>query len=335
MPTIRDVAQAAQVSVASVSRVLNNDPKVKQTTRRKIQQVMDDLGYRVNETARALATQKSTTLGVVIPALKDPFFASLAAGVESVARAHGRQILLGSSGLDAESERSAINLLIERHCDAMVVHSKFLSDQELSEFCVQVPGLTLIDRHIHSQENRCFWLDNHEGGITAARHLLALGHSQFACITSSYQIDDPFLRLNGFKSEITKANRVLPDDLIVYDEPNQRGGEMAAQQLISQGTPFTALFVYNDAMAIGAISTLEDNGYKVPNDVSVVGFDDVLLSQYSRPKLTTLHYPIEKMAAQAARLAIGLKEQSLSTNTTLGKFVPLIIKRESTREIKY
>lgn len=292
---------------------------------------MADLGYTPNANARALVTQKSTTVGVVIPDLTDPFFASLAHGVEQVARQHNMQLLLSTGLVTAESEQQAINLLIERRCDVMVIHSKKLSDDALIALTDKVSGLVLIDRYIEQIAHRCVWLDNLEGGKIAARHLLALKHKTFACISSKYQIDDPSLRLQGFQSELNAAGFQLDQQLVEYGEPNLQGGEITTQKLLASGKKFSAVFVYNDAMAIGAISTLEDNGYRVPTDISVIGFDDVLLSRYSRPKLTTLNYPIEEMAIQATNLALELAKKNDKTNNIKDfKYIPTLTKREST-----
>ncbi len=331
MATIKDVARVAGVSVASVSRVLNNGPKVSKATIEKVTKVMQELNYSPNANARALVTQKSTTLGVVIPDLVDPFFASLAQGVEQVARQKNMQLLLSTGLVTAETEMQAINLLIERRCDVMVVHSKKLSEQVLIELANKVPGLVLIDRYIEEIAQRCVWLDNLEGGKIAARHLLALEHKNFACISSKYQIDDPLLRLQGFQNELHSVGVEIDEKLIEFGEPTLQGGELATQKLLASGKRFSALFVYNDAMAIGAISTLEDNGFKVPSDISVLGFDDVLLSRYSRPKLSTLNYPVEEMAIQAANIGIELTAKRVETNKSQDyKYIPRLVKREST-----
>ncbi|GAC22182.1 LacI family DNA-binding transcriptional regulator [Paraglaciecola arctica] len=331
MSTIKDVAREAGVSIATVSRVVNNGPKVGEKTKARVLSIMAELGYRPNENARALVTQKSKTLGVVIPDLSDPFFASLANGVDKVARQNNMQLLLSTGLITEESERQAIRLLLERRCESIVVHSKKLSDEEIIEFANKVPGLVLIDRFIQKIADRCIWLDNEEGGKIAARHLMSLGHQQLACISSKYQIDDPALRFKGFKNELTESGLSLLNQHIVEDEPNLQGGEMATQKLLASDTKFDAIFVYNDAMAIGAISTLEDNGFRVPLDVSVIGFDDVLLSRYSRPKLTTLHYPIEEMAEFAAQLALGnIKDVTAQQISSGYKYIPRLVKREST-----
>lgn len=332
MSTIKDVARIAEVSLATVSRVVNNGPKVGQKTREKVLKVMADIGYTPNANARALVTKRNMTIGVVLPDLTEPFFASLAHGVEQVARDKKMQLLLSTSLVDAESERQAINLLRERRCDVMVVQSKKLSNEELITLASQISGLVIINRYIEELSERCIWLDNTEGGKLAAQHLLNLNHQHIACISSHVDIDDPQQRLQGFTQELATKGRTIPPKLIVSTEPTLQGGELAAQQLLATNMPFSAVFVYNDAMAIGAISTLEDNGFRVPQDISVIGFDDVLLARYARPKLTTLNYPIEQMAQRAANLALALADNTSESATNL-KYIPTLVKRESTQSV--
>jgi LacI family transcriptional regulator len=329
MTTLKDIAKAAGVSHATVSRVVNNGPKVGPVLRDKIHKLIIEMGYRPNANARALVTNKSTTIGVVIPNVADPFFATLANGIDKVSRQQNMQLLISTGDLSAESEREAINLLLERRCETIVIHSKKIADDELIALFRAHPHFVLIDRYIAQIKDRCVWLDNNEGGKIAARHLLSLKHRQFACISSTFDIDDPKLRLAGFVEELGKANIIFDSNNLVSAEPTLQGGEIAAQTLLASGHVFSAIFVYNDAMAIGAISTLEDNGYSVPNDVSIIGFDDVLLARYSRPKLTTLQYPIDIMAQHAAQLALrNGQEPSIATDKL--KFIPQLIKREST-----
>ncbi len=175
------------------------------------------------------------------------------------------------------------------------------------------------------------WLDNLEEGKIAARHLLSLNHQSFACISSKHQIDYPQLRIEGFKQKLNSAGVTIDPELIEFGEPSLQGGELATQKLLASGKSFTAIFVYNGAMAIGAISTLEDNGFKVPSDISVLDFDDVLLSRYSRPKLSTLNYPVEEMVMQAASIALKLrvKQAEIDENKNY-KHIPRLVKRKST-----
>ena len=337
MVTIKDVAREAGVSVATVSRVINNEPRVSQDTKSNVSAVMKRIGYRPNANARALVTKKSTTLGVVIPELQDPFFAALSHGADKVARNFGMQLLLSTGLRSAQSERDALELLLERRCDAIVMHSKNMPEEELTELCATVPGLIIIDRYIEAIADRCVWLDNYEGGRAAARHLLALGHKNIACISTKSILEDPVQRLEGFVEVLKKeANISIPEHLIEYAESNQLGGELAAKQLLAKqalakGAPITAIFVFNDAMAIGVITSLIDSGLRVPEDISIVGFDDVLLARYSRPKLTTLRYPIEEMAEQAALLALKYRNnKEVDPTCCYYKYVPTFITREST-----
>lgn len=328
MTTIKDVARVANVSVATVSRVINDGPKVGDKTRQKVKEIMNELGYRPNANARALVTNTNLTIGVIIPDVADPFFAALAHGVDKISRQNKIQLLISTSSVSKESEKNAIELLRQQQCRCIVFHSKKLSNQELSAYCEALPNLVLINRFIADYASRCVWVDNKEGGKIAARHLLSLNHKNIAYINSNYDIEDPKLRLAGFSEELELNGLHMLPELIVNCEPNYEGGEEAAQRLISSGKRFTSLFAYNDAMAIGAISTLEDNGYRVPRDVSVVGFDDVLFAKYARPKLTTLCYPIVAMAEEAAKLSLSLSNNKEHSTKPL-KFLPLLIRRES------
>lgn len=328
MATIKDIALASGVSIATVSRVVNNGPKVGEKTRKRVIAMMNELGYTPNANARALVTQKSSTIGVVIPDLTDPFFASLANGVEQVASENNMQMLLSTGKQTADSELKAIQLLEQQRCDCIIAHSKLLDEKTLVELCRRIPGLVLIDRYISLVKERCIWLDNLEGGKIAARHLLSLNHKSLACIISNFAIEDPQLRLSGFKQIALDSDIIIDEGLIAAQEPTLKGGELAAQQLLAQNKPFSAVFSYNDAMAIGAISVFEDNGFRVPADISVLGFDDVLLSQYSRPKLTTLNYPIQEMAKNAANLALSILDNKIPVPKNR-KYIPSLIKRES------
>lgn len=331
MATIKDVAKAAGVSVATVSRVVNNGPKVGDETRKRVAKIMDELGYRPNANARALVTQKSSSLGVVIPELTDPFFASLASGIDKVARENQMQVLLSTGLVTAETERKALDLLLERRCEAIVVHSKTIPDEELIDLARVTPGLILINRYIPEIADRCVWLDNQAGGELVAEHLCQQGHQQVASIMSQYDIDDPSVRLEGFVRGLAKHDLQLPSEAIIYGEPNLQGGEAAARELLKKGLPLSAIFVYNDTMASGVLSALADEGLRVPEDVSVVGFDDVLLARYLWPRLTTMRYPIEEMAMYAANLAISNCQTKPSPKDQTFKYTPELIVRSSTQ----
>ncbi|GGW81020.1 LacI family DNA-binding transcriptional regulator [Alteromonas halophila] len=329
MATIKDIAQAAGVSLATVSRVINDGPKVGAKTRERVKTIMKELGYRPNANARALVTQRSASLGVVIAELHDPFFATLAHGVETVTRKQNVQILLSAGSIARETELKAIETLLEHRVEAMVVHSKTLDDDTLIAFANQIPGFVLINRYIPAIANRCVWLDNVTGGRLMAEYAIRQGHEHLALISSHYQIDDPAQRLEGIRLATSNAGLTLPDSMIEYATPDQEGGELAMQNLLATGTHFTALLAYNDAMAAGAMAVMQDHGIDVPEQVSIIGYDDVLLAKYCRPKLTTLRYPIEMMAAKAAELALKYASGTAPEEGLTFKYTPTIVKRDS------
>jgi LacI family transcriptional regulator len=329
MATIKDIANAAGVSLATVSRVINDGPKVGEATRKRIKQLMDEMGYRPNANARALVTKRSASLGVVLAELADPFFATLAHGVENTTRKKNVQILMSSGSIEKKTELRAIETLLEHRCEAMVIHSKALDDETLIEFANQVPGFVLVNRYVPEIANRCVWLDNVAGGRIMAKYIVSQGHQKLAVISSKYQIEDPAQRLQGIRQELEQAGLELPDARIEYSTPDQEGGENAVQNLLAKGIDFTAVLAYNDAMASGAMTVLQDHGIDVPNAVSVIGYDDVLLAKYCRPKLTTLRYPIEVMAMRAAELALRYAAGEKPEAGITFKYTPTVVKRES------
>ncbi|HCB09587.1 MAG TPA: DNA-binding transcriptional regulator GalS [Alteromonas sp.] len=329
MITIKDIAEAANVSPATVSRVINNGPKVGPKTREHVKAVMDKMGYRPNINARALVTQKSTSLGLVLAELMDPFFATYADAIEKVARKANTQLLMSSGSVQADTELKAIETLLNHRVKAMVVHAKFLDDDTLIQLARQAPGFVLINRYIDAIKHRCVWLDNIAGGRMMAEHVLKLGHRKIAVISSDFAIEDRVQREQGIRESLAEWGIDLSDSQIVHAAPNQEGGEIAMRQLLAADARFTAILAYNDAMAAGTINTLYDHNLEVPGDVSVMGFDDVLQAQFCRPKLTTMNYPIEWMASQAASLALDYAQGKQPDTDVTYKYLPTIVARNS------
>lgn len=327
MATIKDVARVAEVSVATVSRVINHDKKVKEHTRERVMAAINALGYQLNINGRSLSTQKTSTIGLAIPDISDPFFAALSKGVDSVARKNGYQLLLSTAQNSAESEQQAIELLLQRRCDAIIVYATHLSNEQLTRFVKQHNHLVIIARYIPEVKEKCLWLNNHHGGKLAGEHFAKQDHQHIAAIMSDFAIEDPKARLNGLQLAAEQQNLNLPESSIAFANPTLLGGASAVNKLLATKTHFTALFVYNDAMAIGAINALFDAGLNVPEDVSVIGFDDISLAQYARPKLTTLHYPIEKIAKYATQLALDV----ITAGDICLEFLPHLVTRDSTR----
>ncbi|CPR18114.1 HTH-type transcriptional regulator GalR [Brenneria goodwinii] len=328
MATIKDVARLSGVSVATVSRVINDSPKASDASRKAVHKAMAELQYHPNANARALAHQSAETLGLVVADVSDPFFGTMVKSVEQIAQATGNFLLIGNGYHNAEQERKAIEQLIRHRCAGLVVHAKMVADQELATLMSHIPDMVLINRTLPGYESRCVALDDRYGAWLSTRYLIQEGHRKIGFLCSNHQISDSFDRLQGYIDALNEHNLKVDERLIARAAPDEVGGESAMTELLSHGGNMTAVVCYNDSMAAGALSVLSDNSINVPQDMSIVGFDDVLIARYLRPRLTTVHYPIAAMATQAAELAIALHKGKPLKETT-NMFCPTLVRRHS------
>ncbi|HHL1975802.1 TPA: HTH-type transcriptional regulator GalS [Klebsiella pneumoniae] len=328
MITIRDVARQAGVSVATVSRVLNNSALVSPDTRDVVMKAVTQLGYRPNANAQALATQVSDTIGVVVMDVSDAFFGALVKAVDTVAQQHQKYVLIGNSYHEAEKERHAIEVLIRQRCSALIVHSKALSDDELSDFMQHIPGMVLINRIVPGYAHCCVGLDNVSGALMATRMLLNHGHQRIGYLSSNHGIEDDDMRREGWSKALQEQGIIAPDSWIGSGSPDMQGGEAAMVELLGRNLGLTAVFAYNDSMAAGALTTLKDNGIVVPQHLSLIGFDDIPISRYTDPQLTTVRYPVMSMAKLATELALLGAAGKLDREAT-HCFMPTLVRRHS------
>ena len=192
----------------------------------------------------------------------------------------------------------------------------------------QIPGMVLINRILPGFEQRCVALDDRFGAWLATRHLIQQGHTRIGYLCSNHTISDAEDRLQGYYDALAESNIPVSDRLVTFGEPDESGGEQAMTELLGRGKNFTAVACYNDSMAAGAMGVLNDNGIDVPGEISLIGFDDVLVSRYVRPRLTTVRYPIVTMATQAAELALALAEKRPVPEIT-HVFNPTLVRRHS------
>lgn len=333
MATIKDVAKEAGVSIATTSRVINNAPHTSETAITAVKAAMEKLGYRPNANARALVSKSSNAIGVLVNDVSAPFFGSMIKAIDTVASEQEKQLLIGSGYHDATKERNAINLLINSRCESLVVHSKGISDEELVKLANEVPGLVLINRIVPDIENRCIALDNRRGSYIATQYLIKNGHKHIGYICSSHNIEDAHDRLAGYLDAL-KDNGIEPsDEYIEYGEPDELGGEQAMVNLMAKNTDITAIATYNDYMAAGCLALLQENGIRIPEDMSVIGFDDGHIARFIYPRLTTIRYPIQVMANQAVKLSLQLASDEPKEQSEHKLFMPILVRRASVRNI--
>lgn len=335
MATIKDVALLSGVSVATVSRVINNSPKASQESREAVFKAMAELQYHPNANARALANQATQTLGLIVADVSDPFFGAMVKAAEQVAQATGHLLLVGNGYHDAKKEKIMIEQLIRQRCSGLIVHAKMLPDDDLRLFMSQVPSMVLVNRILPSFEARCISLDDRYGSWLATRHLILEGHRKIGFLCSNHDISDSHDRLQGYIDALVEHEIPVDERLITRAEPDERGGEDAMAELLGRTRDITGVICYNDSMAAGALSVLNDNAISVPNDISLIGFDDVLIARYLHPKLTTVRYPVTAMATQAAQLALALAKGETIPDAVTNTMMPTLVRRYSVANVTY
>lgn len=328
MATIKDVARLAGVSVATVSRVINHSPKASEASRLAVGEAMAQLNYHPNANARALAQQTTETIGLLVSDVSDPFFGAMAKALDQVAWRTGNFLLIGNGYHNEQKERQAIEQLIRHRCAALVVHAKMIPDDELAGLMQQIPGMVIINRSLAGFEHRCVALDDRYGGWLSTRHLIQMGHKRIGFICSNHPISDADDRLLGYYDALKEHGLPRDERLVTFGEPDESGGEQAMTELLGRASGVTAVACYNDSMAAGAMGVLNDNGIDVPRELSLIGFDDVLVSRYVRPRLTTVRYPVVTMATQAAELALALAD-GLTPPVVTHLFNPTLVRRHS------
>ncbi|WP_314723342.1 LacI family DNA-binding transcriptional regulator [Rahnella variigena] len=333
MATMKEVAHRAGVSVATVSRVINNTAYVEPVTRERVEKAMRDFNYHRNAAALALAKRSGNMLGLLTGNLDDPFFSRLARGIEDITREEGVRLMVCSGGHQSELEKSGLDFLINQGCEAIVAHVTRMTAEDILRYAAHTPALVVVNRYLPAIANRCIWLDNVSAAQTATSMLISHGHRKIACITAELPIDDRTQRIEGYQMAMAAAGIIVPGDWIIKAPFNEGGGELAAERILASGTSFTAVVAFNDVMAAGMMRIFHQKHIRMPEDISIVGFDDIALAKYLHPSLTTVHYPVEKMARRAARLALQLNTGATAAPQKNGFSAELIL-RDSVATLK-
>jgi DNA-binding LacI/PurR family transcriptional regulator len=305
MATMKDVARVAEVSVATVSHVINGTRFVSPERVERVHTAMRDLDYTRDATARNLRVGRTDTIGLVVPDNSNPFFAELARWIEDAGFEAGYTTILANSNERPNRERRYIDTLLAKRVDGLIITPTVGSDDGAlvaSLRRARIP-IVVMDRDVSLPMADVVLYDDAAGSRDAARHLLELGHTRFACIAGLPGV--PEERLDGFRSALREAGVELRDDAIVAGGFHFGGGREATARLLATGRRFTALFAVNDLMAAGAIRTLVEHGLAVPDDVSVVGFDDAPIAEMVSPPLTTVRQPLQDMADAAVSLLLA------------------------------
>lgn len=298
-PTIYEIAREAQVSASTAARILSGRSRGSQKSRHAVLAAAEKLGYRLNFAAQSLSRGASTSIGVLTPDVADPFFMEVLRGVERGLFQSGYYPLIADGHWQLGESRNALEFLLGHRVAALILATKAQPQPRVFELVADLP-FVLIGRRVSDVPERCLNIDNVEGAASATRHLLDLGHRRIALVSGPPLHWHTADRLRGYQSALADAGLDVAPELITAGNFDERSGYLAVDGLLRQRVPFSAVFATNDLMAMGALLALHQHGVAVPADVSLMGFDDIPLSAYTIPPLTTIRQPAYQMGLDAA-----------------------------------
>ncbi len=304
--SIKDIARLANVSHSTVSRALHNHPLVNQETAKRIRQLAQQHGYRPSAAARSLVTQRSYTIGVVVTSISDPFVAGVVSGIEDVASRHGFSVFLANSNADPEQEIRVVQSFDERRVDGIVVTSSRVGALYVPVLSRRRVPIVLLNNQHPSEFAYSVVIDGTQGSMDAANHLIELGHRRIAYLGDQFGRQSDTERFSGYREALSRAGLRFSRELVVHGDGKAEGAINAMSHLLALPRRPTAVVCYNDMSALGAMHRIRAAGLRVPDDFSITGFDDLHISQYLNPPLTTIRQPMRDMGRMAMETLIAI-----------------------------
>lgn len=323
--TSQDIAERANVSISTVSRVLNNTAPVAEETRARVLSIIAELGYKPNLFAQGLAGGQSRTIGVLTQLIGSPFYDVILRGILKGIDSSGYSPLFADGGWDAKKDQMAINMFIQRQVDGLIILNGHSPEEFLLEIASEIP-MIIVGRDIPDLKEQCLPFDDFEAAQKATQYLIEAGHRRIAHITGLRDHQDAIERRDGYLNAHKEAGIEADPDLIIEGDFTEPSGVMAVEMLLMRGRIFSALFAANDQMAYGARLALYRRGLRVPEDVSIVGFDDQAPSAYMIPPLTSIRRPPLEIGEAASQALVNLIQ---GQSITLPKFQSTLMIRES------
>lgn len=300
--TIYDVAREANVSMATVSRVVNHNPNVKPTTRKKVLGVIKELGYRPNAVARGLASKKTTTVGAIIPDISSVFYSELTRGIEDIATMYKYDTILSNSDQNLDKEINLINSMLEKQVDGILFMGGKITQEHIDQFKTSPVPVVLAATYDPTNTLPSVNIDYEKAAFEATMKLIGNEKTQPAFITGDDYIQSNYLKRAGYERALSESGITLDENLIVQGECNYDGGMKSIQTLLQSDYAIKHVFVVTDETSLGVIHGAQDLGYKVPEDIEVTGFNNTRVAMMVRPTLTTVMQPMYDIGAVAMRL---------------------------------
>jgi len=329
--TLADVAREAGVSHQTVSRAVNDKGEIDPDTRARVLEIARRLDYHPNYFARSLVTRQTTTIGIIIPDITNPFFSEIVRGVEDCAREHSYNLFLCNTDEDPQREASSLDSLLEKRVDGVILCSSRLEESDLVSKLEEYPFAILINRDIQSTLDNVAVIsfDDTLGAQLAMSHFIEQGHRQIAFLAGPRRSHSGEKRREGYTSSLRKNGiRILPN-YVLPCEPNIESGHQAAQTLLAAHPEVTAILCYNDLIAIGACLAGKSLGRAIPNDLSIIGCDDIPMAALFRPRLTSLRSPKREAGRNALQALIEMMQGKQASEISM-VISPELIVRETT-----
>jgi LacI family transcriptional regulator len=303
--TLVDVARAAGVSPSTVSRIMNGTARVADAKRQAVLAAIERMHFAPNQMARSLKKGCTMTVGIVVQDISSPFFDETLRGVDDALLGTGYTSVVVSGHWNADEEADRIRLLLARKVDGIILLTGRMSDETVLQFARERP-IVATGRQLRSPGAIGFKVDNEHGAFVATRHLIDAGHRRIAFITGPAASSDANERLAGYRRALRSAGIAADAALIVEGDFHEHSGQRAIEHLLAHAVPFSAVFAANDLSAYGARLALYRHGVRVPEDVSLVGFDDLPGSMYTAPPLTTVRQPLYDLGRAATKALLSL-----------------------------
>ena len=314
-PTIKDIARMADVSIATVSMVLNNkDASISPATKERVLQIIKEQNYISNKVARSMVTRRTKTIGLIIPDIANPFFPELARGAEDMASEAGYNIIFCNTDDDLDKEEKYIDMLTSKMVDGIVLTQSAKRTGYIAGIDRTSIPIILIDRNAENHNIKGKVLVNNEvGAYQAVRHLIEKGYRKIVLITGESTTRTSLDRMLGYKKALKESGIAFNEEYIWAGHFKSEWGEEAIRMILERRLPFDAVFCGNDLIAISVIKTLKNANFIIPDDVGVVGFDDIYMARMIDPELTTVRQPNYEMGYKAVELLVGVLEESKQT----------------------
>ena len=328
--TIKDIAKRANVSVATVSHVMNKTRFVSKILQDRVKKAIEELDYHPNIMAGSLRSRKTRVIGLIVPDNSNQLFAALSKSIEQVSSSSDYNLMLCNSSYDFEMELSCIGVIRSKKVDGLIIIPTMTSPDPINQLVDNKLPVVILHHILLGCRADSVIVNNIEGTYEATRHLIDLGHRHIGYIDRPVDLPHSRERLNGYKKALEEKGIKEDDNVIRCNGFKYINGSETMKNLLKQKPEMTAVLAFNDTIAIGAIRAIDDKGLKVPDDISIVGFDDIELCSFITPRLTTVHFPKYKMAEEAVGLLLK-RVKNPAVKKPVKKVLPLdLVVREST-----